>query len=95
MITPDKYDAARSLKEKILFVLSKLQKASADEVAMEVMELDGISTEDGVGDITKDINDELHKMLEEGEVEKIKKDHREKVRYRNQRNNEQGTRNVE
>jgi hypothetical protein len=81
MAIPDKYDGAKSLKEKILYVLSKLEKGSADEVAMEVMELDGISTEDGVGDITKDINDELHKMLEEGEVERIKKDHREKVRY--------------
>jgi hypothetical protein len=41
-------DNNSSLKEKVLYLLSILKKATADEVAMEIMELQGNSTEEGV-----------------------------------------------
>jgi hypothetical protein len=58
-------------------VLSVMEKASRHEVAAEIMELDEISTEDGVEDISIGIENELDKMCEEGILNKIK-EHRQK-----------------
>jgi hypothetical protein len=80
MQVPDKYADSLSLSNKILYVLSVLQKASADEVAMEIMELQGTSSEDGVADLTEDTTRELEKLCEEGIVSKLK-EHRQKIRY--------------
>jgi hypothetical protein len=80
MATTGKYDPSHSLREKILYVLSTMEKGSAGEVAQEVMELDGVSSEDGVADITHDIDEELKKLCHEGVVDKLK-EHRQKVRY--------------
>lgn len=77
---PQSFKSDDSLQQKIVYVLSVMQKASADEVAMEITEMQGISSEDGVGDITMDIEKELEKLCEEGTVEKIK-EHRQKIRY--------------
>lgn len=76
----EKYDPSTSLRDKILFVLSMMEKASPQEVASEIMELDGISSEEGVADITLDIEKELEKMLEEETINKLK-EHRQKIRY--------------
>jgi hypothetical protein len=57
-----------------------MEKASPHEVAAEIMELDEISTEDGVEDISIDIENELDRMCEEGILNKIK-EHRQKNRY--------------
>lgn len=80
MIIPKTYQTITSLRDKILFVFTKLEKASADEVAMEIMELDGISSEDGVSEITLEVNNEIKQLCEEGVIHKIK-EHRQKVRY--------------
>lgn len=80
MDTTGKYDPSRSLREKILYVLSTMKKASAGEAALEIMELDGVSSEDGVADITHDIDEEMKKLCHEGVVDKLK-EHRQKVRY--------------
>ena len=77
---PENYADSRSLREKILYLLSIMEKASANEVAAEVMELDGIATEESVGDITREIEEELNKLFEEEVVLKLK-EHRQKVRY--------------
>lgn len=70
-----------SLLEKVKHVLSILKKASPDEVAMEIMEMQGIAAEDGVAELTVETTELLEKLCEEGVVEKVK-DHRQKVRYR-------------
>jgi hypothetical protein len=57
-----------------------MEKASPHEVAAEIMELDEISTEDGVEDISIGIENELDKMCEERILNKIK-EHRQKNRY--------------
>ena len=80
MATNEKYDQAKPLREKILYVLSVMEKASPHEVATEIMELDAISSEDGVEDLSVDIESELGKLLEEGTVKKLK-EHRQKPRY--------------
>ena len=80
MATTSHYNAAGSLREKILYVLSTMKKGSANEVALEVMELDGVSSEDGVADITTDTGEELRKLWHEGVVDKLR-EHRQKVRY--------------
>ncbi len=58
------------LKQKILYVLSILKKATADEIAMEIMELDGIATEDGVADLARDTKEALDKMQIEHTIKK-------------------------
>ena len=80
MATTSHYNPAGSLREKILYVLSTMKKGSAGEVALEVMELDGVSSEDGVADITNDTGEELRKLWYEGVVDKLR-EHRQKVRY--------------
>ena len=80
MATNEKYDQSKSLRDKIIYVLSVMGKASAHEVATEIMELDEISTEDGVEDLSIDIESELEKMYEEGTVTKLK-EHRQRPRY--------------
>ncbi len=52
MQAPGKYDSAWSLREKICYVLSVMQKGSAGEIAMEIMELEGIAAEEEVADLT-------------------------------------------
>lgn len=61
-------------------MLSVLQKASADEVAMEIMELQGIASEEGVAGLTTDVGEELQQLLDEGLVTPIK-EHRQKKRF--------------
>lgn len=80
MKLPEHFSDDLSLRDRILFVLTKLQKGSADEVAMEIMELQGISTEDGVADLTEETKQELIKLNNEGVIKKVK-DHRQKSRY--------------
>jgi hypothetical protein len=74
------YNGSAPLREKIIYVLSLIKKGSAAEIAAEIMELDGISTEEGVADLTIAIEKELHKLLEENKVDKLK-EHRQKLRY--------------
>lgn len=78
--TSGHFDEAISLRERILHVLSLMHKGSAREVAAEVVELQGIASEEGVAEVTVDIENELEKMLEEGVVVEVK-EHRQKKRY--------------
>lgn len=80
MATNDKYDKSKPLKDKILYVLSVMEKASPHEVVAAIMEMDEISTEDGVEDISIDIESELDKLYEEGKITKLK-EHGQKTRY--------------
>jgi putative protein kinase ArgK-like GTPase of G3E family len=77
---PSHFTEAASLKEKVLYLLSMMQKASADEIAMEIMELQGIASEEGVAALIIDIEEELQRMTEEGIVTTVK-EHRQKKRY--------------
>lgn len=89
MATNEKYDKSKPLRDKILYVLSVMEKASPHEVAGEIMELDEISTEDGVEDISIDIENELNELHEEGVVSRLK-EHKEKRRFiLNQKNIDQ------
>lgn len=64
MLIPEHFTKQLSLKEQILFVLSILKKATADEVAIELMELKGVATEEGVANLTIEVKNELKKMQE-------------------------------
>lgn len=77
---PQHFPETATLREKILYLLSILHKASADEVAMEIMELQGIASEDGVGALTIDVDEEIQRLCDEGLVVPIK-EHRQKKRY--------------
>jgi hypothetical protein len=77
---PQHFTEATTLREKVLYVLSVLQKASADEVAMEIMELQGVASEEGVANLTVDVGEELQRMMDEGLVTAIK-EHRQKKRF--------------
>ncbi|HEY1114008.1 MAG TPA: hypothetical protein VGE66_10620 [Chitinophagaceae bacterium] len=77
---PAHFNEAGSLRDKIRYVLSVMHKGSAKEIAAEVVELQGIASEDGVEEITVDVESELEKMNEEGAVVEVK-EHRQKKRY--------------
>ena len=79
-LIPQHFTEATSLREKVLYVLSLLHKASADEVAMEIMELQGVASEEGVANLTADVEEELQHMMDEGLVTVIK-EHRQKKRF--------------
>jgi hypothetical protein len=80
MAAVGKYDKTKILKDKILYVLSVMGKASPHEIAAEIMELDEISTEDAVEDISIEIEHELDKLCEANIVTKLR-EHRQKRRY--------------
>jgi len=77
---PKHFNEADTLREKVQYVLTVLNKASADEVAMEIMELQGIASEEGVAALTIDVEEELAKMNEEGVIITVK-EHRQKKRF--------------
>jgi hypothetical protein len=80
MTTPSNYSANLSLPDKILYVLSLLKKATTDEIAMEIMELEGVSSEEGVAELTIEIHERLQKLHEEGLVTFVT-EHDKKVKY--------------
>lgn len=80
MEIPKTYDSSLSLRDKILYVLSVMKKESVGELSVEIMELDGISTEEGIAEITIEIEKELNKLCGEGIVGKLK-EHRQKRRF--------------
>lgn len=65
MLIPQKFSQQLTLKEQIVYVLSLLPSATADEVAMELMELKGTASKDGVADLTHDVEQALKKLHEE------------------------------
>lgn len=77
---PQHFAETTTLRDKVLYVLNVLHKASADEVAMEVMELQGLASEESVAALTIDVEEELQRLLDEGVVETVK-EHRQKKRY--------------
>lgn len=72
--------ANETLENLILKSLSHMKRGSADEIAMEIMEIRGISSEEGVAELIIETKRELGKMEEMKLVEKIKP-HGEKSRY--------------
>ena len=68
------------LQQMILHALGLMKKGSADEIAMEIMEEKGITSEDEVAELVIETKEELEKLFEAGHVKKIKP-HREKTRY--------------
>ena len=80
MKVPTTYDSSLPLREKVLYVLAVLKKESIGELSVEITELDGIAAEEGVAELSRDIEDEISRLWEEGLVHKLK-EHRQKVRY--------------
>ena len=80
MTIPKQFDQAVTFSEQVLYVLSVIKKASATELAIELMELKGISSEDGVAELTIQTEKELESLLHSGIV-KIIREKREKNRY--------------
>ena len=77
---PQSFAQAQSIRDKILYTLSVMHKGSAEEIATEIVELQGIASEEGVADTTQDVEMELAKLRDEGRVEVVK-EHRQKKRY--------------
>jgi len=80
MVVPSNFSVNLSLGEKIVYVLSLLKKATADEIAMEIMELEGVSTEEGVAELTIEVQQELQKLHDEGAATFVT-EHDKKVKY--------------
>ncbi|WP_207495783.1 hypothetical protein [Aridibaculum aurantiacum] len=66
MNVPGTYEGNLSLEQKVMYVLSLLQRATADEVAMEIMELEGTATEEGVAELTIATNEALRQLQHDG-----------------------------
>ena len=78
---PQHFSPSLSFEQQLLYALSKLKKGSAGEIASQLMELEAISTEEGVADLTIHTEKELEKLLANGHVDVVKERH-EKKRYR-------------
>jgi DNA-binding PadR family transcriptional regulator len=74
------FSEASSIRDKILYVLSLMHKGSAAEIAAEIVELQGIASEEEVAEIAITIEQELEKLCEEGVVNELR-EHRQKKRY--------------
>jgi hypothetical protein len=75
---PQHYSDALPFEQQLLFALSKLKQGSVNEIAIELMELKGVSTEDGVGDLTVQTEKEVEKLCEEGILEVVKDRHHQR-----------------
>ena len=80
MNIPSHFSDRLSFEEQLLYVLSVLRKGSASEIAAELMELKGVSSEEGVADLTLQTEKELEKLFTEGKIEPLREKH-EKKRY--------------
>jgi hypothetical protein len=78
---PQHYSTTLSFEEQVLYVLSHLRRGSLSEIAIELMELQGVSTEEAVADLTIYTEKQLEKLCADGQVEIVKERH-EKKRYR-------------
>lgn len=77
---PANFSEGLSFEQQIFFVLSKLKKGSAGEIAAELMELKGVASEDGVADLITHVERQLEKLCAERTVQAIREKH-EKKRY--------------
>lgn len=66
MNIPEAFSADMQLKDKILFVLSKLHRATPDQVAMEIMELQGTASEEGVAELIITVTQAMNELQHEG-----------------------------
>ena len=80
MNIPSHFSDELPFEQQLLYVLSLLKKGSAKEIAAELTELKGISSEDGVADLTVYTERQLEKLYMEGKVMPVKEKH-EKRRY--------------
>lgn len=75
---PQHYSDQLSFEQQLLYALSKLRKGSAGEIAAELMELQGVATEDGVADLTVHAERQLEKLHTNGQVDIVKERHQKK-----------------
>lgn len=71
MNIPKHFSAQQPLSEQVLYVLTLLKKATAQQIAMELTELKGISTEEGVADLNIEVEDTLQKLHVEQIVKQL------------------------
>lgn len=71
MNRPNHFSVEQSLPEQILYVLSLLKKATPEQIAMDLMELKGVSTEEGVANLNREVENTLHKLHDEKLVKQL------------------------
>ena len=64
MNIPEHFSARHTLPEQVLYVLTLLKKATAEQIAMELMELKEITTEEGVANLNIEVANALDKLHE-------------------------------
>jgi hypothetical protein len=74
----NKFSEALSFEEQILYVLSIIKKGSANEIAIELIELKAVAAEEEVADITMHTERSLEKLLKENKVKLLKENHERK-----------------
>ena len=77
---PQHFDEKQTLSEKIVYTLSLMHKGSAEEIAAEIAELQGIASEEGIAEINIAVEKEVEKLQEGGTLEVVK-EHRQKKRF--------------
>ena len=80
MDIPAHFSNKLSFSEQVMYVLSLMKKGAASEVTMELIELKGVSSEEGVAELTIETEHELEKLADAGAVV-VLKERREKKRY--------------
>lgn len=81
MTVPQHFSSQLSLQQQVVYVLSLQKKGTPEEIAMELIELRGIASEDHVANLTTAIENELQKMEKEG-LATTEEEKDQPVRYR-------------
>jgi len=68
------------LKDRVLSVISLLEEPTVGEIAAEIVELQGIASEEAIAECTLNIEEALKQLIEAGAVERYSDN--EKVRYK-------------
>jgi len=81
MPVPEHFSTRLSLQQQVVYVLSLQEEGTPEEIAMELIELRGIASEERVADLTVAIENELQKMEKVGLV-RAEKETGQPSRYR-------------
>lgn len=71
MPAPYPYTEALSVEAKILYVLHLFDGANTQELVWEIMELDGIASEEAVARLHQEVEGELTKLEEAGVINRL------------------------
>lgn len=65
-------------QEKIIHALTMIKMGSAEEIASQIVELEGITSEEGVAEVVIAVREGAEKLAEAGDLEVVRNKHASK-----------------